>query len=245
MNSHTSNIINHYIWELVVQIIINIKNLVLLFSLTVLLGCLGLFWSCSSNDDNVIVKDKTLATIENMGEVHNYLLGQMKFAEKTAKISDKTLMKDLIKNFQTLNADGKYYYHEVMTRTSAEISDFSEFENLEIGNFDLDELRFLILKRIAANKDIDAEVKKALEVISDPLGNPLSDKNLLLIETNKDKQGGNLLVVFKYIAESSNVYWASTSTWSAQSRAVIIADGIGGVLGTACSGVMGIIWVNV
>lgn len=209
-----------------------------------LISMAGLLTMASCQEENNMnvqpVEEKTLASIDNIGEVHNYLLDQMKLTEQKLEISDKTRMKDLVNNFQMLNDNGKYYCNEVMTRANAEQSDFSEFENLEIADFDLSQMRSLVLKRINANKNIDEEVKKVIEIISDPNGNPLSEENLAMVEKNKDKKGGELLIVFKNIASSSNSYWPTTR--SQQSRAVMIADAVGGVLGTTCSGVMGIIW---
>lgn len=151
-------------------------------------------------------------------------------------------MKDLVNCFQRLNDNGKYCYNDIMTRADNDNADFSEFENMAIEDFDVKSIRTLVLKRINANDNIDIDVKKAIEIISDPDGNPLSEQNLSLIEHNKDKKGGHLLIVFKNIAKGSDEYWPQTR--DSQSRAVIVADGIGGVLGTTCSGVMGILWAT-
>ena len=168
------------------------------------------------------------ATIDSVRKVHNYLLEQMKDSEIGLCISNKTKMKDLVNCFQKLNDNGKYCYNEIMTRADNDNADFSEFENMAIEDFDVKSIRTLVLKRINANDNIDIDVKKAIEIISDPDGNPLSEQNLSLIEQNKN------------IAEDSDEYWPQTR--DSQSRAVIVADGIGGVLGTTCSGVMGILW---
>lgn len=185
--------------------------------------CLAAFFGCQNdNDMNASFskeKGTISATIDSVGKVHNYLLEQMKDSEIGLCISNKTKMKDLVNCFQRLNDNGKYCYNEIMTRADNDNADFSEFENMAIEDFD---------------------VKKAIEIISDSDGNPLSEQNLSLIEQNKNKKGGHLLIVFKNIAEGSDEYWPQTR--DSQSRAVIVADGIGGVLGTTCSGVMGILW---
>ena len=191
--------------------------------------CLAAFFGCQNdNDMNASFskeKGTISATIDSVGKVHNYLLEQMK---------------DLVNCFQRLNDNGKYCYNEIMTRADNDNADFSEFENMAIEDFDVKSIRTLVLKRINANDNIDIDVKKAIEIISDSDGNPLSEQNLSLIEQNKNKKGGHLLIVFKNIAEGSDEYWPQTR--DSQSRAVIVADGIGGVLGTTCSGVMGILW---
>lgn len=206
--------------------------------------CLAAFFGCQNdNDMNASFskeKGTISATIDSVGKVHNYLLEQMKDSEIGLCISNKTKMKDLVNCFQRLNDNGKYCYNEIMTRADNDNADFSEFENMAIEDFDVKSIRTLVLKRINANDNIDIDVKKAIEIISDPDGNPLSEQNLSLIEQNKNKKGGLLLIVFKNIAEGSDEYWPQTR--DSQSRAVIVADGIGGVLGTTCSGVMGILW---
>ncbi len=209
--------------------------------------CVSFLTNCQESQGLNETEQKRKITFENIGEVHNDLLASYQSKSKTrgletASTKSKKMstyfdeFKDELYNSTKYDIDEK---EKIKVQNS--INSFQDVSNLKIDeNFYNNALK-LTLKRIINNDEISNEVKEALIKITD-LNNNITDNEISsLVEKYKDYKGGEYLVVSKKIYKSSSVYW-HPATKSSASRATIIADVVGGVLGATCGGVMSVIW---
>lgn len=213
---------------------------------------LFILFACSKYDheiyDQPIKKEKI--SLQNMGEVHNYLLELRRSTHQKddfeAVKNGQIKFEDFYKAFtEELNQNDRYIVNPTVTK-AFDNEVFEKIMNLSINKDFYIKARELALAYLYSNSDINQDVTEAIAKISD-IDYYLTDDEISdIINSNKNKKGGQLLIVFKNIYQSSSEYWNTKRvlTKSSQSRSIMIADGIGGVLGTTCNGVMGIIWAT-
>lgn len=190
----------------------------------------------------MLKKKKLLLII--LGVVHNYLLDSYFANTNCITLRDSRNMDAFFNAFkdQMLKNDKYYVPEEVLTRSYKEIEYFQDIMDLKIDRNFYNNARYLVLKKIDDRTDISDEVKDAIHKITDSnLGNY---ERFSLIDKYKSYNGGEMLVAFKNIYMSSSEYWKMHKpvlTRSDDSYGYL-ADALGGLLGTCCSGYMGLIW---
>lgn len=198
-----------------------------------------------SASDHAVIVQKEEITIDNIGAVHNYLLDSYFANNNCITLNNSRNMDAFFNAFkdQLMKNDKYYVSQEALTRSNEEIEYFQDIMDLKIDNNFYNNARALVLKKIDDNLEISNEVKDVIHKITDL--NISDNERFSLIDKYKSYQGGELLVEFKNIYISSSEYWQihrPIVTRSSSSTPVILADGVGGLLGAFCSGPMGVVW---
>lgn len=223
-----------YIWSKSLQISNLFVSSVLFFALLA---------SCYKDSEAIVNNsEKELITIDNLGEVHNYLLATYESSFIKSTSSSKTFG-DIYNEFEIILLNSEKY----STNTAIE-SGLTESEKLIVLNnfatIQLDtnfhkefEKRFLTYFQNLTN--IDEKVKfELLHTINDYS----SIDNLKNME---NYSGYDLILAYSNVYNASLNYWSKNSQLKninmPENQAIIWADAAGAAIGLGCGGLMSIL----
>ncbi|MDR0657595.1 MAG: hypothetical protein LBG18_01435 [Mediterranea sp.] len=195
--------------------------------------------------------EKTEVTLQKVGEIHNYLLKKAHTSASPQLIllnkkEDATIGEYFHAFKEILLNDDKYYYNESFLTSSLDdyLYFFEDFMTIKVNTHFLENARKLLFEKLENDENISTEVIEVLRKVSDIKYSYTDDELKLAISRSNPSEGSDLIFAFNEVAKASSCYWSSSYpiTRDSSNRTIIIADGIGGVLGAFCGGVMSVIW---
>lgn len=212
-------------------------------SLFIILIFVNTLFGCSKDTDIVVKNnDKELITIENLGDIHNYLLAEYEAKGLKTKSSSKTFG-DVYNEFENLLINSEKY----STNSTIE-SGLSELEKQEVLNkfahIKLDknfrqefEKRYFVYFQNLTS--IDEEIKMKL------LNTVLDLSPIKYSEDMMNQSGYDLVLAYNNVYNSSMDYWSKKGNLKGdeipENQAIIWADAAGAAIGLGCGGFMSIL----
>ncbi|MFB6320760.1 hypothetical protein [Saccharicrinis sp. FJH54] len=214
------------------------------YNLVLCLALVSVFMLSCNNDSEVLNQEpvKELITIDNLGQVHNYLLDKYEKSSLKSTLTSKTFG-DVYNEFERILLESEKY-----STNSTILSDLTDSEKLEILNKFADlkldnnfqkEFKRRFITYFQSLQDIDADIK------ADILN---TVNNYTLIDSPDDfenKRSYNLAIAYNNVYKSSMDYWGTNNKLKSvnitENQAIIWADAAGALIGLGCGGVMSIL----
>lgn len=221
----------------------------LLFFL-VLIPTFFIIQACDNSENSEIdemQKEKEPITVNNIGEIHNYLLeeySKTKLSNSLKTTSEAVTFGDVYQDLKRLLSESNKYS---MTSTiqasrtkSGEVELLNSLKDLKLDENFIPEIKKRFTLHVKSLKNTDSDVIASLL-------KTLENYNSPIINTLENREGNELLTIYNNVYKSSAEYWdlnpseTKSSTKGASNREIIWADAAGAVLGAGCGGVMAIL----
>lgn len=208
-----------------------------------------MFFSCDNESIEKGPLDKKTITVNNIGEIHNYLLDEYLRSKPGISLKSKGEVKtfgEVYRGFEKILANSDKYSMSTTiksTRTkSGEADLLKSFADLKVdANFNA-EIKKRFISHVSSLENVDKEVVAALlSTLKDNLYGELSEIT--------DSKGSELISIYNNVFKSSSEYWAVNASntkashvkRSATNKEIIWSDAAGAILGAGCGGVMSIL----
>lgn len=200
-----------------------------------------------NSEINEMQKEKVPITVNNIGEIHNYLLeeySKKKSSNFIKTTSEVVTFGDVYQDLKKILSESDEYS---MTSTiqanlskSGKVDLLDNLKDLKLDENFITEIKKKFTSHVKSLKNADSDVIASLLKTLDDYNSPITN-------TLENKEGSELLAIYNNVYKSSTEYWnintfeTKTSTKSASNREIIWADAAGAVLGAGCGGVMSIL----
>lgn len=203
-------------------------------------------FGCNKNSESTIQNPiKEQITLENLGQVHNYLLAKYENSNLKSASTSKTFG-DIYKEFEKilLNSD-QYSMNSTISSTLSDSEKqlvLDKFSDIKLDANFQKEFEQRVLTYLQSFNNID-------EILKSQILNAVENYSLIDNSTNmKGDVGYDLVLAYNNVYESSMAYWSKKGNLKSvnvedisENKAIIWADATGALIGLGCGGVMSIL----